>query len=104
MSDLDKVVGRLREQLTESLPLIKEPRIETLNLDLHAKDTATMEMKCPLCHGTTRITVSVSKHARWRAGTYVQDVWSNATQGERETLITGIHSECFDEAFGGDDE
>ncbi len=104
MSELDRVLGLLREQLTESSPLIKEPRIETLNLDLHAKDPGTIEMECPMCHGTTSITVSEAKYTRWRAGAYVQDVWPNATQGEREALITGIHDACFDEAFGGNDE
>ena len=32
-----------------------------------------------------------------------QVVFPDMTEGQRETMISGCHEACFDEAFGGDD-
>ena len=42
---------------------------------------------------------------RWQAGEYVQNVFPNMTEGEREVLISGTHPACWNELFGeGHDE
>ena len=45
--------------------------------------------------------IGVVKRAQ---GEYIQDAFPTLTPGEREQLITGIHSECWDKEFAGTEE
>jgi hypothetical protein len=45
--------------------------------------------------------IGVVKRAQ---GEYIQDAFPTLSAGEREQLMTGIHSECWDKEFAGTEE
>ena len=64
--------------------------------------------QCPLCNKMGEITIDlgvweigVVKRAQ---GEYIQDAFPTLSAGEREQLMTGIHSECWDKEFAGTEE
>ncbi len=59
--------------------------------------------ECPVCHKAGTMMLNADKVARWLAGAHVQDVWPDMPAGNREQLMTGIHSDCWDSMFAGDD-
>jgi hypothetical protein len=59
---------------------------------------------CVHCGGHTIFFGHRKAFQRWRNGNFVQDVWPYASVGDRETLISGTHSECFDEMLPPDEE
>lgn len=37
-------------------------------------------------------------------GAFIQDAWPEATPAEREVVLSGMHSECFDSLLPEEDE
>jgi hypothetical protein len=67
--------------------------------------TVRFTTTCMLCDQPVAVDrLDPEKVARWQAGEFVQDVFPDMSASERETLISGSHAKCFDEAFGGDEE
>lgn len=60
--------------------------------------------RCPLCGETSLVEVPEEGYKRYREGAFVQDAFPELSVGERETIISGSHSKCFDDAFGEDDD
>jgi len=65
---------------------------------------------CMLCGETAEFTVAdptgdiAQAIWDWEHGKgYVQDI-PDLTPGQREVLVSGAHEECFDAAFGEDDD
>ena len=59
---------------------------------------------CIHCDGTSYRFISVSEFERLHAGEAVRSVFPDIYRDEVELLITGIHSDCWDDMFGDDDE
>ena len=55
---------------------------------------------CAVCGLRSEFMLPAGDIARWRAGEYVQDVFPDMTIDDRETLISGTHSACWDTLFG----
>lgn len=61
--------------------------------------TVTITKTCPFCGKRHDIELDAEAVARWDAGAYVQDAFPRLSAAERETLISGSCSGCFDDAF-----
>lgn len=75
------------------------PKAEPMDVEIDLSkgtDTMLLERRCPWCQGTSLITVDLKDLVSWRGGAFVQDVWPDATAGEREAMITGYHDTCYD--------
>ena len=59
---------------------------------------------CLFCLGETKLYLNGADIKAYNAGAFVQDVWPDKSMGFRETIITGTHGFCFDEAFKEDDD
>lgn len=66
--------------------------------------TTRIEKRCIVCGEDATVIVSKAKHARWVAGEHAQNVWPDMTPGDREQIISGTHSACFDKLFGPDED
>jgi len=58
---------------------------------------------CPLCQRTSTLYVGKAEYDRWQAGAHVQNAFPAMPAPDRELLITGTHSKCWDEMFSGED-
>lgn len=59
---------------------------------------------CPLCDNMSHVVIPVVAYDKWLQGAKIQDAWPESTPGQRETLISGSHESCFDEAFAEDED
>lgn len=60
----------------------------------------TVVTKCPMCGKVTLVDVRSADYDAWQHGKHVQDAFPYLPADEREMLITGICSECWDKMFG----
>lgn len=54
---------------------------------------------CPVCLEETRFELDPVRFARWRSGEYAQHVWPEWSAEERELLISGTHTPCWNSLF-----
>lgn len=54
---------------------------------------------CPLCGKRAELVVPQEGFERWRSGEYIQVALRAFPPDEREMLMTGYHSACWDIAF-----
>ena len=54
---------------------------------------------CLHCGKKSLVEVDRDKLKRWQAGELIQKVWPEWTADQRELLITGTHSECWEKMF-----
>ena len=74
--------------------------------------TMVQTKTCTVCGETGHLMLETEKWERYKAAQedlslpsqHVQDVWPDMPTGMREQIISGTHSECWDELFGDDDE
>ena len=60
---------------------------------------------CPFCNKHHKVEVNETDYLDWQDGVLnAQDAFPYLSAGERELLITGIDSECWDKYFGSDEE
>ena len=60
---------------------------------------------CVVCNIAGEVQVTEAELAAYKSQPgYVQDVLPRLTDGEREMLISGTHSECFDILFPADED
>ncbi len=58
--------------------------------------------RCHSCRKTQFIEIGpLSGYAMWEAGTVIQKALPNLSAGDREMMISGTCSKCFDEQFKG---
>lgn len=55
--------------------------------------------RCMSCHETGTVTVDKTQLEAYNAGAFIQDAFPDLSPGEREQLLTGTHSECWDKMF-----
>lgn len=63
----------------------------------------TIKEICPVCEKPATIEVDDEKFKLWQNGLVIQKAFPELTPDERELLITGIHSECWDKMFPGEE-
>ena len=63
-----------------------------------------IQRTCPICGKLQVIEVEDSQYNDWMAGENIQIAFPNLTQDQREILISGICSECWEKIFPPDDE
>ena len=51
---------------------------------------------CVVCGVETQLAVDRELYRRWRGGEYIQNVFPDLSEDERELMISGTHSECWD--------
>ena len=66
--------------------------------------TAVVAVPCRLCDTVHDLTVNVEGFVSWQAGEFIQDALPELSCDERELLISGTCSTCFDELFPSEDE
>lgn len=60
---------------------------------------------CPACEKESHVdAVPTEGFMQWQAGTSIQHALPYLTDGQRETLKTGLHEPCFDAMFDSSDE
>lgn len=60
---------------------------------------------CIHCNESYEIVVTERQYTRRRTtNDYVQDIWPELTSGQREMIISGTHSDCFDQIFADRDD
>lgn len=72
-----------------------------------AQDKSKVRVDCQKCvhcgKGTPEgVIVKAVDFDKYLNGAHVQEAFPYLSLGERELLITGTHSKCFDELFGDD--
>ena len=66
--------------------------------------TKKYEFMCPICGKVNTLELDSEKYNQWKMGAHVQDVFPDLTPDERELIITGTCSKCWDKMFGEDEE
>lgn len=64
----------------------------------------TLIAVCPFCGAETEIAVSASDYLNWKNGELVQNAFPYLSADEREALISGICSTCWDDMFSSSEE
>lgn len=62
----------------------------------------TLHRFCYICCRPSQVEVDRDQYFRWKSDRkhlMAQEVFKDLTAGERETIISGAHEKCFDEAF-----
>ena len=59
---------------------------------------------CRLCRKDNSIVVPSQGLWDWEHGSHVQDAFPSLSSDEREVLVSGMHTDCWDTLFGDDDE
>lgn len=106
MADLEEVLESLKaDAMAEPTPAGRKVRNEQIHLDGEPGQVHGHIIKdCVWCKGDSIITMDVANYVNYSQGTHAQHVWPNASAGDRETFISGTHSQCFDEMFPPDEE
>ena len=59
--------------------------------------------QCPFCGHAHEVEVNEMDYLDWQDGVLAQDAFPYLSADERELLISGIDSKCWDEMFGGEE-
>lgn len=59
---------------------------------------------CPFCGHAHDVFVSEADYWDWQDGALVQDAFPYLSANDRELLISGCCSQCWDKYFGSDEE
>lgn len=59
---------------------------------------------CPFCGHAHSVFVNEADYWDWQDGALVQDAFPYLSANDRELLISGICSTCWDKYFGSDEE
>jgi hypothetical protein len=63
-----------------------------------------INVKCPpclICNKVGRVEVEESDFYKWKKDTLIQDAFPYLDDNQREMLMTGTHSQCWDEMMEG---
>ena len=58
---------------------------------------------CVVCGKPSTLTLDRAKVNRYIGGEFVQDVWPDMADADREVLVSGVHPACFDSLFPEED-
>lgn len=57
-------------------------------------------LPCPVCKKESEMFLEKERFERWQGGELIQNVFPDLSANQRELLITGTHSKCWDALFG----
>lgn len=60
-------------------------------------------LPCIVCGKSSQMVVSIKGFIAWQKDTFIQDAFPELKADEREMLMTGIHSSCFNQIFDEED-
>lgn len=66
--------------------------------------TAVVAVPCRMCQETTDLKVNFQGFVNWKSGELIQEALPELSCDERELLISGTCSTCFDELFSFENE
>lgn len=66
-------------------------------------DKVKVDLPCVKCGERQAIEVDIDGYNRWRNGALIQNALPTLTADQREVLISGICSKCWNKMFGGDE-
>jgi hypothetical protein len=69
-----------------------------------AKDTVEIGVTCQMCKLRTSFPVSRGGYLAWKDGGLIQKVLSELSKEQRELMISGTCSHCFEKLFSGTEE
>jgi hypothetical protein len=74
---------------------------ETMMVAVNTKEFDTvLDVKCRECAANHVLFVKISDYIKWKYNEgFIQDLLPYLTNGERELLISGTCSDCFDRMF-----
>ena len=107
MSDMNDVLATLKGlAMAEPSPegVVPIHTDITLDGDVSPETHIIYIADCVYCKGDTGIRMLRTNWDEWQSGVHAQNVWANASVDDRETLISGTHSVCFDKLFAGEEE
>ena len=58
--------------------------------------TEAIIKNCPFCYENSEILLNADDLAKWRKGYLVQDAFPYLRIDDREMILTGSHTECWD--------
>lgn len=74
--------------------------MESLKNTMYEQDILIIRTRrCIKCNESGTVKVLRRDFERWQAGEMIQVAFPEMPPGQREQLISGAHSECFDEMF-----
>lgn len=59
--------------------------------------------KCQVCGVNSKMSVDITSYKSWVNGTLIQKAFPNLSSDERELLMTGTHSACWESMFKSDE-
>lgn len=62
----------------------------------------TINVRCPFCGKKYSVTVPEDGYKRWKNGELIQRAMPGISPEDREALISGICTECWNNTFGGE--
>jgi hypothetical protein len=65
--------------------------------------TIKIDITCPFCGKEYQVEVPEDGYNRWLDGELIQRAMPTVVPEDREALISGICTECWDKTFGGED-
>lgn len=60
----------------------------------------TITTTCPWCSQQSSFEVDAKGHQEWKAGKLIQEAFPSMDASKRESLISGICHNCWEETFG----
>jgi hypothetical protein len=63
-----------------------------------------VENTCPFCGDKNTVMVEAQDFMDWRNGKLAQDAFDYLSPDEREIIISGVCSSCWDATFGVDED
>jgi hypothetical protein len=70
---------------------------------LRADGCVEIHSECILCGLASVVTAPIEGYKKWLDGAMVQEAFPELPAGQRETIQSGMHEKCFDEAFEFDE-
>ena len=67
-------------------------------------ETTTLGTRCPICGKEANITVAMADFVAWQGGKNAQDAFPYLSAEERESLISGICPQCWENMFSESNE
>ncbi len=64
----------------------------------------TILTTCPICGKVNEVNVKFEDYLRWQDGELVQNAFPYLNANDRELLLSGICSKCWDKMYGENDD
>ena len=60
----------------------------------YGPQTRALTIECPFCHKYVELKVPTKEFYEWQKGLFIQDAMPSVTTNDRETIISGMCSDC----------